>query len=396
MMLINENINNDKSYTFVGNLPEDLVYATGENLHFDYFVYDDNGNNVRPNFDFYADSYKIENTNDYVWSYFFEYNEETYHTPGKYVPGYQDNRVHFKINNISRNIQSDSMLIDLDIVYRPLFYPDYIEGYGWIMQTVYDFDNQLIDIYINDELYEEFELDVDYYGNENIENFQFEISGDVVFDNIDMVINTTTNNDKDYHGEVINEQFLIQSDINEFLDIDFNDTQKYEIIRPISYDYVNKEYEYEYLTLSKLFPNTYKYPTTTKNLMTMKYWNDVENLELSIPNSIEAEITSDFYNVENIEIKTNYDSTNNEWMFYIDESFYYDELNQEIVSGKSNFYLNENGLVLPWDKSSKNSIYFELNTKGYTPYNFRINLSFANQFSLRGKNGKYEIKEFNL
>jgi len=59
-------------------------------------------------------------------------------------------------------------------------------------------------------------------------------------------------------------------------------------------------------------------------------------------------------------------------------------------------YLNEKGIILPWDEKNNNGkIFFDLKINTYNKYIFHIQMHIGNLYKLRGKDGRYQFQKAN-
>ncbi len=184
--------------------------------------------------------------------------------------------------------------------------------------------------------------------------------------------------------------FENDSDVN----VSFDDTLSSKYYIP--YKYGPDGMKYEEYSFTKMYSNKYDYPTTTQELMTLEYTDGEYETELVLPREIEAKISIDNYEDENITIKTKkIDNERNKYMFYIDDEMYFDQYSGIVKDGRNNDGNNftETGLVLPWDSSNEGIISFDFSLDTYQTNDFHVELRIGNKNPLRGSGGKFEIEE---
>ncbi len=148
----------------------------------------------------------------------------------------------------------------------------------------------------------------------------------------------------------------------------------------------------ERITFKKLFDNSYKYPETTKDLLEISYTDGLNTALPSNEISTKAKVKINDYDEYEINIKKRYDG--NKLIIYSDEPMYYDYINEEVKIGNSSgAFLQEQGVVLPWDESSIGEISFEFYINSKSPRTFHLKLPIGSTNKLRGINGKYQIVE---
>lgn len=228
--------------------------------------------------------------------------------------------------------------------------------------------------------------------NEEINNEDVEIkfTDTKILNRNPSIGNEDTANLLNYKPQI--QKALIPINDNNAYNIKFNTSSNIKEVK-IPYFWLNGEpNKYETFKFEKLFKNSYDYPTTTKDLLKVTYKADEEKLFPDIIESTSATVNIDGYPKDEFVLKKKYQ--NNSIIFYIDEQMYYDYENENVELGySSDGFINENGLVLPWDDKVSGTINFSFESETYQKYNFNIELKIGNENYLRGSNGKYEIVE---
>lgn len=152
---------------------------------------------------------------------------------------------------------------------------------------------------------------------------------------------------------------------------------------------VTKEEEFKF---TKLF-NQYKYPNTTRDLFSLEYSKgsgpEIPNY---FNNGYKAKVNINGVNANEVSIKTRVEGKR--LIFSVDENMYYDTDNSVVEKGITNEgYLNEEGLVLPWDYPSKGTVQFKVEIQTSQTYTFNINMSIGSDKPLRGKGGEFQFVE---
>ncbi len=434
--------------------PDDLYYAPGPGLEFTYRIVDKDGNNVpdpwvaadieafrarsyEDNGEYYwmYETYKVpheftkdenmripENSEHYWNRWASSFAEITY--PQSYLKKYN-----IELNSFTRLIESENsgeggILVKGEInhnfnAYRNIYDPEtreWKEGlYGNNKIDNYD----TLSAYVNDTLIYEEELSIDsLYHYNKIETskarpnyvfnphlvepnkFEFIIPEEEAFDQIVLEFASVSPPRQDmtiYNGDNIYESapqssvYVISADQPSTYNIDFMFDQYISTVE-IPYDfYMGIPLNSEVFTMTKLFENQYKYPTTTNDLIKLDYQRGVSQQPPVITDTIiSAELDIPGVEPTSIEVKKRYEG--NSVIFYVDENMYYDDESELVYIGKTeDGPINEKGLVLPWDTASKGTIKFTFHIDSFQEYEFNVELKVGNERPLRGNGGKYEI-----
>ncbi len=203
--------------------------------------------------------------------------------------------------------------------------------------------------------------------------------------------------DKDYL--IINEadqitKVEIDPSVNTTYNINFINDNSKQIKVPYAM-YMGSPSKSEVFTFTKLFENSYEYPTTTTDLLRLDYTDGANTSIAHMDDGINA--TYSINNVRGNVLPIKKRKEGNSIIFYVDEAMYYDKDNEAVILGEAandeNDYINEKGIVLPWDEPSSGTIEFTVNLNTYQDYTFNFELKIGSKNPLRGKDGKYEVKE---
>lgn len=187
------------------------------------------------------------------------------------------------------------------------------------------------------------------------------------------------------------EKIIIPSDQETFFDVNFNSSPEQTIKVPYEY-FMGEPTKYEEFTFYKLFEDSYKYPTTTTDLMTLSYTNGFTFNPPTLENTfVTANLQINGFEFDDIKIKHRIEE--NKIIFYVDESMYYDQDEEMVVLGMSSDDINENGIVLPWDSNSNGTLTFSIELETHQHYTFNIEMKIGSDNALRGEGGKFEVEE---
>ncbi|BDU67568.1 MAG: hypothetical protein TYPL_2210 [Candidatus Tyloplasma litorale] len=391
--MIIENRKVDEIY-FEGNLPDDFIYAPNKNLSYDFNVLDSLGNEIFSNYDFHG--YSIEYEGEFYWvNYIEDENGNIYPDIFLINPIYNLARWNLNIKSITRDLKNDKMIIEYNI--QPLRH-FFLVGGNENDLKIYDaipYYLDSINIYWNSKriFYWYFNI---YYNQAKPDGYSrsYEVTGEDVYKDNTLTLvaksdfNFNINGNKNYVKDYT-QTIFIDSGINMYYDIEFIDDESVIIENPYLY---NEETKTEKITFTKLFNNTYEYPQTTVDLLKLEYSDDDLSI-LPILNSSFYEAKININGYENNDIKIKVREENNSYIFYVDDQMYYDQSECIVKDGVTDKYINENGIVLPWDESSSGKITFTFDLYAHQPYEFNINLNIGSNNSLRGENGKYYFIE---
>ncbi len=178
-------------------------------------------------------------------------------------------------------------------------------------------------------------------------------------------------------------------------DINFENSNTEKIVSPIGIN--NNEVIFETLTFNKMFVNQFKYPKTINDVMSLEYDDDLNHYNWTIPKNIVASMYFDGYiDKQKINLTLNEEEGSDRSFYETNDKFYYDEKKKKVIAGTNENYLNEEGIVMPWDElDNKGKLFFSIDIKTYQEYNIDFELNLGNKKPLRGKEGEYFFKEIN-
>ena len=243
-----------------------------------------------------------------------------------------------------------------------------------------------ISVFVNDELYDTIEFNPENCDEDLI--YHLDVKKDVNYENINIKFVSENIMNVDVITEVINLNTSNETNYS----FDFNDSLTEKIISPIGF--VDDNLIFETLSFTKMFDNLYKSPLTTNEIISMDYVDSLNKYQWTLENHIEATLDLGGYK-ENQKINFSLSQDDEgESTYFTNDKFYYNEDNKKVYSGLSEDYLNEEGIVLPWDlRNNKGTLEFALSFKTYQDYHINFKLNIGNEFPLRGKDGKFYFKE---
>ncbi len=199
-------------------------------------------------------------------------------------------------------------------------------------------------------------------------------------------------NDVDvYRRPNTSENFIIPLKQQNNFEVNFinSDTCTISVPYEIRDGVVTKKEEFKF---KKLF-NQYKYPTTTRDIFSLEYSKGSgPEIPAHFNNEYKAKVDINGVNTSEVTIKTRVEG--GRLIFSIDDHMYYNTDKKVVEKGITNEgYLNEEGLVLPWDYSSKGTIKFEVELQTHQTYTFDVNMSVGSERPLRGKGGEFQFVE---
>lgn len=431
--------------SFESYVPDDFIYAPEPDIWYRYSITDPitGGPIVDPSTNLYATdfiAYSVEYEGEYYWTYNVYREEVDGSDPlegseeliDKYAPA--ESKIllpqsmgdtwNIEIESMERDLESGD--IEVGVSFQTTYpfieianYDLNTKEYDVIKSPSYDIGiKENYYIYANDELISDGSLFKEYLFYDIVSVFPPEVEFDeestkkheVKFD-----IDYSLIDDKELELKIVSkkipnyvyplegdyvlvdstqqvERFVLPTNQDSLYNVSFDGTTTNETISiPYSWD-GGENNKWEQFRFEKLFENTYKYPTTTKDLLMVSYTdgytNEFPDNEIKTDLSIEIED----YPIETLPLKKRYDGDH--LIFYVDENMYYDYQNEEIIIGESNGkFENEKGLVLPWDKITNGNLNISFSVKTYKEYTFNVQMKIGNLNKLRGDGGKYEIEE---
>ncbi|NQX83426.1 MAG: hypothetical protein HRS50_01770 [Mycoplasmataceae bacterium] len=387
MIINNIDFRKNLSLTFEGDIPEDKHYADGPNDFFSYEIFL-NGKPVDEYGKRYAESIKIGNK--YVWVYYWLYDNKKQTIDYPYIPGLIDDWVNFSIKKVERKKLVDEIEITANLHYAD----DYYTWNNGKITTIEYKKRSNINILVNGININKFFIIDDKKFNFE---FKFSVIGKQVFNNMNLTFEFE-NLDEAFPASssiCIEQDIFLNLKTDTEIDANFLEGEKITIYSPIKYDGESNEYSFEEINLEKKFDDKFNYPTTINNLVDF-YYDD--NTTEFIP----ANIIIDYSIIEMVgyydeELVIDVFHKENKYQFLNNTPMYYDEEINQVKKGNSGGkYLDEKGIVLPWDISNNEGV-IKFNIKFKTYYNYKINLTLkiGNILSLRGEEGRFEFIEVN-
>ncbi len=421
--------------------PDDFVHAPAPDLYFKYSITDpitgepliDSETNLAST-DFIA--YSVEYEGEYCWTYNV-YREEVEGLTTDYpelvntwAPANAQNQFpqsyeqtwDFWVESYERDLDNGDLRFTCDI---QTTYPTVRMNYDfdtgeYVVEEKPPFNVALsenIELYINDKYYGEvaprmsnmfytfnsdtFTFDYNERMKEPFE-FTFTLDEDELGDeDIELQINSIKYLDDDIsqsgdynisRATDQTEQVVLSTDQTTMYNLQFeNENSSKEVSIPYSW-YLGQPIKYETFTFEKLFTNKYEYPTTTTDLLKVSYDNEVTNTFPQTDTEFIATVDIEGYPQTDFKVKKRFEG--NDAILYIDEQMYYDYDEQQVKVGTSGGkYIDETGLILPWDDIVSGTITFTMVVHSYQDYTFNFNLQIGNSKKLRGDDGKYEVRE---
>ena len=300
------------------------------------------------------------------------------------LPSMNKDRIDFNLINAKKNFNTGYLSLDFNIDNK-FYFLKRVGEYEYNKNSS-ELDES-IDVFINDELYDT--IDFKSESEEDDMLYHIDIEQDVSLKNINIKF---ISKDKKNKLEDISEIQNLNTSRKSSYNINFKESTTEKIVNPIGW--VNKKMVYETLTFTKMFSDSYKSPLTTNNLIYLDYKDDLNNYQWTLDQHIDATLNLKGYE-DNQKINLDLDDLNvkNKYTYNTQDKFYYDEEKEKVYKGENQKYLNEEGIVLPWDFENNNgNLYFDLNIKTYQEYTIHFKLKIGNEFPLRGKKGRYSFK----
>ncbi len=430
--------------TFESYIPDDFLYAPEPDMWFRYSITDpvtggpllDSTTNLYAT-DFIA--YSVEYEGEYYWTYNvyreevpgLEPEEDSLYMIDTYTPA--NSKILFpqsfegawnvNVESFERDLHDGDLSVTMSVQTE---YPhlvidsfDFDTGEYTVSEAPpYDlYLNETIYVFANNELVFEFYSYKEYLFYEIL--FPFEIKYDEsrkgkheftfdvdysLFEDEDLELRFESYKTPEYSHPDIDDEYVLVDSINQTerfviptnqetdFNISFEGTSLNKTVS-IPYSWESGENnKWENFTFNKLFSNSYKYPTTTKDLIEVSYDSGDTSVFPENQLTSEATIKLDDGREFNLPIKKRYDG--DKVVFYIDENMYYDYEQEKVFIGTSDGkFENEKGIVMPWDEVISGEIIFTFKVQSYKDYTFNFILEISDTNKLRGDNAKYEIEE---
>lgn len=388
-------------YEVVGDdIPNDTYIPSEEFEEFEYYIYDDEGNQLFKDRKFKAISREIEN--QMYWLYYEEIDIGTgkpyiIFTNDMLTPFWEEEKLTVEISNVEREKYNDTINIDYSIKndYQTIF-PMYPSGdieniYGEMKLNGLWVDEE-VTILVNGDEEESFDIILSP-GKEK--NGTISLVGEYVYSDISIEfifedIKSIKCNGQFYYPNNLKKEIILDTSVPDEIDINFNNNT--EVITNIISEGTNSKKET--ISFTKIVKDIEDYPKTINQLFKMEYRIDGELTNLKISENIEAQIYMNGINEEYIKIDIDNESEGI-YVFEINTLMYYDQENKVVEEGSSyGEYLDESGLVIPWDyEDNRGQIKFNLSIKTYTPMNFKFEINFGNENRLRGEGGEFYFSQ---
>ena len=326
-------------------------------------------------------------TEDDSQPYYYWYDPKNPHIvlPVIKLPSLNNDRIDFNLLSAKKNFNTGYLSLDFNVDNKFFYLKK--NGENDYQKLFYPLDED-IDVFVNDELYDSFNFDSDNTEEDMI--YHLDIKKDVNLENINIRFNSK---DRNKSIKDLSEIQELNTTSESYYDIDFKDSETKKIINPIGVE--DNNIFFETLTFSKMFDDVFKTPLTTNNLIYLDYKDDLNNYKWTVDSNIDATINLRGYE-KNQKIKLTLDKIDdyNGYVFKSNNNFYYNEIDKKVHEGTSSKWINEKGVVIPWDyENNFGTISFVLHIRTYQEYNLNFKLHIGNEFPLRGEKGKYHFVE---
>ncbi len=299
-----------------------------------------------------------------------------------------------KYNSFDSSIKNFSYNPIAEILTTSIDYYNQWEEYNWARKEVVNWDNYIITkVYFNNDLV----LDYDQYAaqghtgwpifpgeSKSFDTAPYQI--DLNSEDLEIIIYLSAEQ-VPYHEA---EYYKINNNRKSYHYVNFNDNLEQKIILPIGKT-LDKT-RYETFTFTKLFPNNFESPQEIDELLEIKYYDPINNLDPQLIAKPETMITFNNGYYDKYQINTTWTKVDqNDYILSVEDQFYYNEHQEIVYQGTSNKYANETGVIIPWDyENNYGEINIKLELQTYDQQFFELKLPIKNKYKLSGnQNAQY-------
>ncbi len=452
----NLNKNNVENYStgynqpiveFESYIPNDFVYAPAPGMSFKYSIKSPSGHNIFDDtkgleIDDYLAYSVVGEDGKYYWTYNVHYSDFGTPNPGyedyqgSWIPAYSQfyypqtyiEPMVFDLKSAQRGLETQTIIMDVYFRsnYPPLnIYPSPVGSDNYLIDNNYPYFINLLSssvLDVNDWMLGNYHWEADWLGTMFYKLVIEEETKSIVMKPIDFFygdniihirvpkeehggekfkLTLETNYEFQYQNTTDGEMLVTPEHVNydlivplgeySYYSMNFDDDNLVSEVK-IPYAYNDSGLKNEVYTFEKMFPNSYDYPTTTKDLLQISY-SDGYSDELpliDIPDTATLKING----YPETEINIIERIKDNKLIISVEESMFYDYEKEEVVFGlSSGKFENEVGIVIPWDEKVSGTIEFDIVSNTKVPRTFNFKLEIGSNNILRGPGGKYEIKE---